>query len=115
MAETGREVSGYRAGERVAFEALNGCGHCLNCKNGFKNMCTDWTHVGITCDGTFAEYLALPDVMVHKLPDSVSFADAAVLSPSALSCARWSTSSPSRGKRPWSSAPGRSGFSTCRR
>jgi len=84
VAETGLEVSGYRAGERVAFEALNGCGHCLNCKNGFKNMCTDWTHVGITCDGTFAEFLSIPDVMVHRLPDSVSFADAAVLEPLSL-------------------------------
>jgi threonine dehydrogenase-like Zn-dependent dehydrogenase len=84
VAETGAQVKGFRAGQRVAFEALNGCGHCLNCRNGFKNMCTDWTHVGITCDGTFAEYLAVPDVMVHALPDSVSFADAAVLEPLSL-------------------------------
>jgi threonine dehydrogenase-like Zn-dependent dehydrogenase len=84
VAETGRDANGFKAGERVAFEALNGCGRCLNCRNGFKNMCTDWTHVGITCDGTFAEFLAVPDVMVHKLPDSVSFADAAVLEPLSL-------------------------------
>jgi threonine dehydrogenase-like Zn-dependent dehydrogenase len=84
VAEIGAEVRGFTPGERVAFEALNGCGRCLNCRNGFKNMCTDWTHVGITRDGTFAEYLSLPDVMVHKLPDSVSFADAAVLEPLSL-------------------------------
>ncbi len=84
VAEAGREVGGFAAGDRVAFEALNGCGHCVNCRNGFKNMCTDWTHIGITCDGTFAEYLSIPDVMVHKLPDSVSFADAAVLEPLSL-------------------------------
>jgi len=84
VAETGAEARAFKAGERVGFEALNGCGHCLNCRNGFKNMCTDWTHVGITCDGTFAEYLAVPDVMVHRLPDSVSFADAAVLEPLSL-------------------------------
>jgi threonine dehydrogenase-like Zn-dependent dehydrogenase len=84
VAETGAEARGFKAGERVAFEALNGCGHCINCRNGFKNMCTDWTHIGITCDGTFAEYLAVPDLMVHKLPDNVSFADAAVLEPLSL-------------------------------
>lgn len=84
VAGAGREVGGFAAGDRVAFEALNGCGHCVNCRNGFKNMCTDWTHIGITCDGTFAEYLSIPDVMVHKLPDSVTFADAAVLEPLSL-------------------------------
>jgi threonine dehydrogenase-like Zn-dependent dehydrogenase len=84
VAEVGGDVKNFRVGERIAFEALNGCGHCFNCKNGFKNMCTDWTHIGITCDGTFAEYLAIPEVLVHKLPDSVSFADAAVLEPLSL-------------------------------
>jgi len=84
VAEVGASVKNVKAGDRVGFEALNGCGRCVNCRKGFKNMCTDWIHFGITCDGTFAEYIAVPEVMVHALPDSVSFADAAVLEPLSL-------------------------------
>jgi threonine dehydrogenase-like Zn-dependent dehydrogenase len=84
VAEVGKDAKGFKVGDRVAFEALNGCGHCLNCRNGNKNMCTDWSHIGITCDGTFAEFICLPEIMVHKLPAAVSFADAAVLEPLSL-------------------------------
>ncbi len=84
VTEVGKDVKGFKARDRVGFEALNGCGRCVNCRNGFKNMCTDWSHVGITCDGTFAEYLSMPETIVHKLPDNVSFADAAVLEPLSL-------------------------------
>ncbi len=84
VAETGPGANCFKKGDRVAFEPLSGCGHCFNCKNGDKNMCTDWEHVGITCDGTFAEYLVVPETSVHLLPDTVSFADAAFLEPIGL-------------------------------
>ena len=47
-------------------------------------MCSDWNHIGITCNGTFAEYIALPGELAHKLPDNVSFIDAAFLEPISL-------------------------------
>jgi threonine dehydrogenase-like Zn-dependent dehydrogenase len=84
VAAVGREVTTLRVGQRVGFEALSGCGKCLNCRNGNKNMCTDWNHIGITCHGTFGEYLALHESLVHPLPDSVELADAALLEPLSL-------------------------------
>jgi len=84
VSEIGKNVKGLRPGDRVAFEPLNGCGHCPDCKKGFKNMCTDWSHVGITCDGTFAEFVAVPELLVHRLGPGISFADAAVLEPLSL-------------------------------
>ena len=80
----GNNVRSVAPGDRVAFEPMNGCGQCENCKRGFKNMCTDWSHVGITCDGTFAEFVAVPEILVHKLGTAISFADAAVLEPLSL-------------------------------
>ena len=47
-------------------------------------MCVDWEHIGITCDGTFAEYVVVPAELAHKLPKGVSFANAACLEPMSL-------------------------------
>lgn len=84
VAELGEGVDSVKVGDRIGFEALYGCGRCFNCRNGNKNMCSDWEHVGITCDGTFAEYIVVPAEGAHKLPDSVSFEDAAFLEPISL-------------------------------
>jgi threonine dehydrogenase-like Zn-dependent dehydrogenase len=84
IAEVGEEVSNLQAGQRVGFEALSGCGKCYNCRTGNKNMCTDWNHIGITYDGTFAEYMRIPAELIHVLPDKVEFADAALLEPLGL-------------------------------
>jgi threonine dehydrogenase-like Zn-dependent dehydrogenase len=84
VAETGPGVTMLTKGDRIVLEVILGCGKCYNCLNGYKNMCADWTHIGITRDGTFAEYIVVPEVMARKLPDNVSFADAALLEPIAL-------------------------------
>lgn len=84
VAELGSGVTGHKVGDRVALDPLSGCGRCLQCKNGFKNMCMGWEHIGLTCHGTFAEYLALPANLVHKMPDNMDFADAAFLEPLSL-------------------------------
>lgn len=82
--ESGPGVSGLSAGDRVALEALWGCGVCAQCIDGYKNMCLDWGHIGITCDGTFAEYLVARAELAHKMPDGMDFADAAFLEPISL-------------------------------
>ncbi len=84
VAAVGSGASTLRVGQRVAFEVLSGCGKCFNCRAGYKNMCTDWNHLGITCHGTFAEYVVQHESLVHALPDSVDFADAALLEPLSL-------------------------------
>jgi threonine dehydrogenase-like Zn-dependent dehydrogenase len=84
VAAIGKEVGSLRVGQRVGFEALSGCGKCSNCRTGNKNMCTDWNHIGITCHGTFGEYLVLHESLVHPLPDNVQLADAALLEPLSL-------------------------------
>lgn len=84
VAEVGKGVKNLTPGQRVAFEVLSGCGTCINCRNGNKNMCLDWDHCGITYDGTFAEYILLPAQLLHPISDKISYADAAVLEPLSL-------------------------------
>ena len=77
----GAQVKNVQAGERVALDALIGCGKCHYCNLGLINLCRDWDHLGISFDGTFAEYLAIPAIAAHKVPDSVSWEDAAFVEP----------------------------------
>jgi len=82
--EIGQGVCGFDVGDRVAFEAVLGCSTCNSCRIGLKNMCSSWEHIGITCDGTFAEFMVINAELVHKIPTSISFADAAFLEPVGL-------------------------------
>jgi threonine dehydrogenase-like Zn-dependent dehydrogenase len=84
IAEVGQEVTALEVGQRVGIEAVSGCGKCYACRTGHRNLCANWKHLGLTRDGTFAEYVVAPDDSVHVLPDNVDFADAAVLEPLSL-------------------------------
>ena len=84
ISELGRGVSAHSAGDRVVIEPLAGCGHCNQCLEGFQNMCQDWEHVGITRHGTFSEYIAVPADQVHRIPDNVTFEEAALTEPFGL-------------------------------
>ena len=82
--EKGKNVGYLTVGQRVTLESIIGCGHCYYCKRGLPNLCPQWDHVGVTFDGTFAEYIKVPATAVHQIPDSVSDAQGALVEPLAL-------------------------------
>jgi threonine dehydrogenase-like Zn-dependent dehydrogenase len=84
VSEVGEGVEHVKAGDKVGLNPLWGCGQCVNCINGYPNMCMNWRHLGITCDGTFAEYRVVPAFVAYKLPDTISLIDAAFLEPISL-------------------------------
>jgi len=84
VADVGKGVQHVKAGDKVGLNPLWGCGQCENCFNGYPNMCMTWRHLGITCDGTSAEYRAVPAFVACKLADSVSPVDAAFIEPISL-------------------------------
>jgi threonine dehydrogenase-like Zn-dependent dehydrogenase len=84
IAELGDGVEHVKEGDKVGLNPLWGCGQCVNCLNGYPNMCMQWRHLGITCDGTFAEYRVLPAFVTYKLPANISMIDAAFLEPISL-------------------------------
>jgi threonine dehydrogenase-like Zn-dependent dehydrogenase len=84
IAALGKGVDHLRAGERVALNPLWGCGQCIDCLNGHPNMCMAWRHLGITCDGTFAEYRTVPAFAACRLPGGISPIDAAFIEPISL-------------------------------
>ncbi|MDI7258972.1 MAG: alcohol dehydrogenase catalytic domain-containing protein [Thermodesulfobacteriota bacterium] len=84
IAEVGEGVEHVKGGDKVGLNPLWGCGQCQSCLNGYPNMCMTWRHLGITCDGTFAEYRVLPAFVAYRLPENISMIDAAFLEPISL-------------------------------
>jgi L-iditol 2-dehydrogenase len=84
VAAVGSEVRAVSPGDRVTFDSTVYCAECEFCLRGEINLCENRQVVGVSCDefrrpGAFAEYIAVPGHIVYRLPDSLSFADAAML------------------------------------
>lgn len=80
----GDRVSAFRVGDRVAIEPEYRCRECRYCLAGDYNLCESMGFIGLMGNGGMAEQVAVPDYMLHRLPDSVSYRQAAVLEPAAV-------------------------------
>lgn len=75
----------FNAGDKVVVQPINFCGKCENCLNGYTNMCLNKRFFGVlTEDGALAEYLAVPEKLLYRLPDSCKFEDGALAEPYAV-------------------------------
>lgn len=82
--QVGSGVTGWQPGDRVACEtAAHICGVCAYCRAGDYNLCPQRKGFGYGCDGAFAEYVAVPTRLLHRLPDGLPFAQAALAEPAA--------------------------------
>src|SRR6267154_1184827 len=84
IAAVGSGVTGLAEGDRVTFDSTIYCGDCGYCKRGEVNLCDHRQVLGVSCGdysraGAFAEFVAVPARVVYKLPESISFAEAAML------------------------------------
>lgn len=84
--KVGADVTAYQAGDRVTFDSMISCGQCFFCRKGEPNLCDDRKVLGVSCDeyrrhGAFAEYVAVPQHIVYRIPDQLSFDHAAMVEP----------------------------------
>lgn len=81
----GAEVKGLKGGDPVV-SANNpfACGQCDICRSGNPNLCRAKRAMGIHSDGCFADYVKLPAELIHRIPDGVSFEQAALMEPLAV-------------------------------
>ena len=79
--ECGPAVKSLATGDRVVVHTLTSCGHCAACCSGDPAGCAHVGERGASLDGGFAEYCTVPDRFLHKLPDTVSLEDAALVEP----------------------------------
>jgi threonine dehydrogenase-like Zn-dependent dehydrogenase len=85
VAAVGSQVDEFSVGDRVVTEAHRGCMRCTNCLSGAYTDCLNYGNrskghrvQGITVNGGFAEYAANHVSTLYRVPDSVDF-DAAVI------------------------------------
>jgi L-iditol 2-dehydrogenase len=84
IAAVGPEVRKSSQGDRVTFDSTVFCGACDFCRHGEINLCDNRKVLGVSCDdyrryGAFAEFVTVPERIVHRLPDNFAFPEAAML------------------------------------
>ncbi len=85
IVEVGEDVTLFQKGDRVVGEPHNkACGKCYLCRNGHIQNCKDKRSIGWGIDGCFASYVVMPEKLLHKIPEGLSLAEAAMAEPSAI-------------------------------
>jgi L-iditol 2-dehydrogenase len=84
IASVGDSVLNFKIGDRVTFDSTVYCGACAFCRRGEVNLCENRQVVGVSCGdyrraGAFAEYIAVPERILYRLPAEMSFPEAAML------------------------------------
>jgi len=79
--ETGAQVNRFKVGDRVSGENHISCQFCRCCRSGKEHLCRKNVSIGITTDGCFAEYLALPAMNAYPIPADISDTTASILNP----------------------------------
>jgi NADPH:quinone reductase-like Zn-dependent oxidoreductase len=75
--EVGTGVTEPRVGDRVTINPGISCGHCEFCAAGFGSECTTYQMVGEHIQGAYAQLLKVPAHVAIRIPDALSFEDAA--------------------------------------
>lgn len=85
IAEVGPQVDGFAPGDRVIIDPQFRCNTCYACKQSFFNICENGGIIGSALrafhQGAMAEFVAVNASHLHKLPDSLSFEEGAMIEP----------------------------------
>jgi threonine dehydrogenase-like Zn-dependent dehydrogenase len=76
---------GFKVGDKVIVDPYLYCGHCYPCRIRRTNCCTDLHVLGVHVDGGMAEYFCHPADMLVKMPEDMSWTDAAMAEPLTIS------------------------------
>ena len=84
IAKIGSGVTGWKVGDRVTLDSTISCGDCWYCRRGAVNLCENRRVLGVSCaeyrrHGAFAEFVAVPQRILYRVPDNLSFEQAAMV------------------------------------
>ena len=85
VSAVGSAVSTLEVGDRVTLEPQRPCGHCEQCWSGAYNLCPDVVFMANPpYHGAFARRAVNPADFTFKIPDAMSFEEAALIEPLAV-------------------------------
>lgn len=89
IARLGPNVQNWAVGDRVTLDSTVYCGRCDYCRRGEINLCDNRRVLGVSCaeyrqHGAFAESVAAPERILHRLPPGLSFEHGALVEPFAI-------------------------------
>lgn len=71
----------FKIGQRVVVDINVGCGNCYWCRRNEILSCEVVQQIGISRDGAFCDYLAVPERLAIPVPDQMNVAVAALTEP----------------------------------
>lgn len=85
VTEVGSAVTRFQPGDRVVGEPhTRFCGKCDMCRAGNIQLCAEKRSPGWGIDGAFTDFLVMPELFLHHIPEHVSDEVAALAEPMAI-------------------------------
>jgi len=97
--EAGPNVSGIRAGDRVAVNAVDACRRCFFCRRALYALCPSAAYIGFGRDGGYAEAVVVPAECCYVLPPQVSYRAGSLVEPMSVALHAVNRASPEIGSR----------------
>ncbi|KAH8817133.1 chaperonin 10-like protein [Xylogone sp. PMI_703] len=85
----GKNVTGFKVGDRVVVEPQRPCEKCLVCRKGRYNLCAEMKFTGSASavppvQGSLQQFYNHAASFVYRLPDNISYPEAALIEPLAV-------------------------------
>lgn len=83
--EAGPKCRKFKPGDRVVAEPqIKTCGICEFCRSGRMHLCMEKWTLGWRTNGSMGEYVSVPEMFLHKIPDALCYQLAALCEPVAV-------------------------------
>jgi L-iditol 2-dehydrogenase len=84
VVDIGGKVTSIKIGDRVSGAPLIPCMKCDDCQKGSYSQCRHYTFIGSRIQGSFAEYVKLPEKNAVKFDQGISYEQGAFFEPSTV-------------------------------
>ncbi len=81
IVEVGSEVKHYKVGDTVTAEMHVVCYQCYQCRTSKAHLCENVVILGVDGDGAFADYIAVPEINLWRVPKEIDPEWAAIYDP----------------------------------
>jgi len=97
----GKGVTMVKPGDRIAIEPAMPCWECDQCREGRPHTCRNLRFLGCPgqAEGSLSEYIVMPETSCFKIPDHMSYDEAAISEPLAIGLYAVKQSIPMKGAK----------------